>query len=197
MPWQDEPLSPSSPPGAGCPTPSPQTAPGASGGTAAPPGTPDPYAVPSLSDKAPGIYETLGPHGPLRRIVELALRTGSGAGELAAQFAVLLDAGFSTGLRLNQMTSSASSLAGQLGRLLACIDVVLAAAYTPQAVHDRAEDLRRGYYLEYQSLLRQAEQKGLPSDYTSAPLRDAQRKAQRKACGLRRPDFIEKGEPHA
>lgn len=162
-----------------------------------PPGTPDPYAVPSLPDKAPGIYETLGPHGPLRRIVELALRTGSGAGELAAQFAVLLDAGFSTGLRLNQMTSSASSLAGQLGRLLACIDVVLAAAYTPQAVHDRAEDLRRGYYLEYQSLLRQAEQKGLPSDYTSAPLRDAQRKAQRKACGLRRPDFIEKGEPHA
>ena len=132
----------------------------------------------------------------LRRVVLLALRTGSGAGELAAQFAVLLDAGFSTGLRLNQMTSSASSLAGQLGRLLACIDVVLAAAYTPQAVHDRAEDLRRGYYLEYQSLLRQAEQRGLPSGYTSAPLRDAQR----KACGLRRPDFMEsneKGEPHA
>ena len=147
----------------------------------------DTYATHSLPDKAPGIYETLGPHGTLRRIVELALRTGSGAGELAAQFAVLLDAGFSTGLRLNQMTSSDSSLAGQLGRLLACIDVVLAAAYTPQAVHDRAEDLRRGYYLEYQSLLRQAEQKGLPSDYTSAPLRDAQR----KACGLRRPAFIE------
>ena len=125
----------------------------------------------------------------LRRVVLLALRTGSGAGELAAQFAVLLDAGFSTGLRLNQMTSSASSLAGQLGRLLACIDVVLAAAYTPQAVHNRAEDLRRGYYLEYQALLRQAEQRGLASDYTSAPMRDAQR----KACGLRRPAFTEEG----
>ena len=63
----------------------------------------------------------------------------------------------------------------------------------PQAVHDRAGDLRRGYYLEYQSLLRQAEQKGLASDYTSAPMREAQR----KACGLRRPAFIEKGETHA
>ena len=99
----------------------------------------------------------------------LALRTGNGAGDLAAQFAALLDAGYSTGLRLNQLTDANSGLAARLGRLLACIDVVLAAACTPQAVHDRAEDLRRGYYLEYQSLLRQAEQKGLPSDYTSAP----------------------------
>ena len=192
MLWQDEPLSPSSLPGAGCPTQGPQTAPGASGGTAAP-GTPDPYAAPSLPDKAPGVYEVLGPGTVLRRVVELALRTGSDAGELAAQFAELLDAGFSMGLRLNQMTSASSSLAGQLGRLLACIDVVLAAACTPQAVHDRAGDLRRGYYLEYQSLLRQAEQKGLASDYTSAPIREAQR----KACGLRRPAFIEKGETHA
>ena len=149
----------------------------------------DIYATPSLPDKAPGVYEVLGPNTVLRRVVELALRTGSDAGELAAQFAVLLDDGFSTGLRLIQMTSSASSLAGQLGRLLACIDVVLAAAYAPQAVHDRAEDLRRGYYLEYQSLLRQAEQKGLPSDYTSAPMREAQR----KACGLQRPAFADKG----
>lgn len=191
MLWQDEPLSPSSPPGAGCPTQGPQTAPGASGGTAAP-GTPDPYAVPSLTDKAPGIYETLGPNTVLHRVVELALRTGSDAGELAAQFAELLDAGYSTGLRLNQLTDANSGLAARLGRLLACIDVVLAAACTPQAVHDRAGDLRRGYYLEYQSLLRQAEQRGLPSDYTSAPMREAQR----KACGLRRPAFIEKGETH-
>ena len=191
MPWQDEPLSPSRLPGAGCPAQGPQTAPGASGGTAAP-GTPDPYAVPSLPDKAPGVYEVLGPHGTLRRVVELALRTGSDAGELAAQFAELLDAGYSTGLRLNQLTDANSGLAARLGRLLACIDVVLAAAYTPQAVHNRAEDLRRGYYLEYQALLRQAEQRGLASDYTSAPMREAQR----KACGLRRPAFIEKGETH-
>lgn len=193
MPWQNEdPTRTSRLPGAGCPAQGPQTAPFASGGTAAP-GTPDPYAVPSLPDKSPGIYEALGPHGTLRRIVELALRTGNGAGDLAAQFTELLDAGYSMGLRLNQMTSASSSLAGQLGRLLACIDVVLAAAYTPQAVHDRAEDLRRGYYLEYQSLLRQAEQKGLPSDYTSAPMRQAQR----KASGLVRPAFIEKGDFHA
>lgn len=191
MLWQDEPLSPSSLPGAGCPTQGPQTAPGASGGTAAP-AAPDPYAVPSLPDKAPGIYETLGPNTVLHRVVELALRTGSDAGELAAQFAELLDAGYSTGLRLNQLTDANSGLAARLGRLLACIDVVLAAACTPQAVHDRAEDLRRGYYLEYQALLRQAEQRGLASDYTSAPMREAQR----KACGLRRPAFIEKGETH-
>ena len=143
MPWQNEDPTTSRPPRAGCPTQDPQTAPSASGGTAAP-GTPDPYAVPSLPDKAPGVYEVLGPGTVLRRVVLLALRTGSDAGELAAQFAELLDAGFSMGLRLNQMTSASSSLAGQLGRLLACIDVVLAAAYTPQAVHNRAEDLRRG-----------------------------------------------------
>ena len=81
MLWQDEPLSPSSLPGAGCPTQGPQTAPGASDGTAAP-GTPDLYAVPSLPDKAPGVYEVLGPGTVLRRVVELALRTGSDAGEL-------------------------------------------------------------------------------------------------------------------
>lgn len=191
MPWQSEDPTPSSLPGAGCPTQGPQTAPGASGGTAAP-GTPDPYAVPSLPDKAPGVYEVLGPGTVLHRVVELALRTGSDAGKLAAQFTELLDAGYSTGLRLNQLTDANSGLAARLGRLLACIDVGLVAAYTPQAVHNRAEDLRRGYYLEYQALLRQAEQRGLASGYTSAPMREAQR----KACGLRRPAFIEKGETH-
>ena len=191
MPWQSEDPTPSRLPGAGCPTQGPQTAPFAFGGTAAP-GTPDPYAVPSLPDKAPGIYEVLGPDVVLRRVVELALRTGSDAGKLAAQFTELLDAGYSTGLRLNQLTDANSGLAARLGRLLACIDVVLAAAYTPQAVHDRAEDLRRGYYLEYQSLLRQAEQRGLASDYTSAPLRAARR----QAGGLVRPACIEKGETH-
>lgn len=194
MLWQDEPLSPSSPPGAGCADPGPQTAPFASGGTSAP-GMPDPYAVPGLPDKASGIYEVLGPDVVLRRVVELALRTGSGAGELAAQFAALLDAGYSTGLRANRLASAAGTLAARLGGLLACIDLVLEAADAPQGPHDRGEDLRRGYYLEYQSLLRQAEQRGLPSDYTSAPMREAQR----KACGLRRPAFIafiEKGETH-
>lgn len=191
MLWQDEPLSPSSPPAAGCAAPGPQTAPFASGGTSAP-GTPDPYAAPSLPDKAPGIYEVLGPDVVLRRVVELALRTGSGAGELAAQFAALLDAGYSTGLRANRLASAAGTLAARLGGLLACIDLVLEAADAPQGPHDRGEDLRRGYYLEYQSLLRQAEQKGLASDYTSAPLRAARR----QAGGLVRPACIEKGETH-
>lgn len=192
MPWQSEdPTRTSRLPGAGCPTQGPQTAPFASGGTAAP-GTPDPYAVPSLPDKAPGVYEVLGPGTVLHRVVELALRTGSDAGKLAAQFTELLDAGYSTGLRANRLAGDAGSLAARLGGLLACIDLVLEAAEAPQAIRDRGEDLRRGYYLEYQSLLRQAEQRGLASDYTSAPMREVQR----KACGLRRPAFIEKGETH-
>lgn len=46
-----------------------------------------------------------------------------------------------------------------------------------------------GYYLEYQALLREAEQKGLPSDYTSAPMREARR----WDCGLRRSDVAKGG----
>lgn len=192
MPWQNEdPTLTSRRPGAGCPTPSPQTAPFASGGTAVP-GLPDPYATPTLPDKAPGVYEVLGPGTVLRRVVELALRTGSDAGKLAAQFTELLDAGYSTGLRANRLASAAGTLAARLGGLLACIDLVLEAADAPQGPHDRGEDLRRGYYLEYQSLLRQAEQRGLASDYTSAPLRAARR----QAGGLVRPACIEKGENH-
>ena len=147
------------------------------------------YSTPSLPDKAPGIYETLGSGTMLRRVVKLALHTGSDAGELAAQFAVLLDAGYSTGLRLNQLTDANRGLAARMGRLLACIDVVLAAAGYGMYGCDCAEDLRRGYYLEYQSLLREAEQKGLPSGYTSAPMREARR----RDCGLRRPDVAEGG----
>ena len=69
---------------------------------------------------------------------------------------------------------------------------VLAAACTPQAVTDRTADLRRGYCLGYQELLRQAVGRGLPDDYTSAPLRDAQR----KAAGLTRPACTKKGATH-
>lgn len=179
------------PSAAPCQSPPRGTAPSACTGTSAPAAPPCTPAA--LADKAPGIYEVLGPDVVLRRVVELALRTGSGAGEMAAQFAALLDAGYSTGLRANRLAGDAGSLAARLGGLLACIDLVLEAAEAPQAIRDRGEDLRRGYYLEYQSLLRQAEQRGLASDYTSAPMREAQR----KACGLRRPAFIEKGETHA
>lgn len=147
------------------------------------------FSTPSLPDKAPGVYEVLGPGTVLRRVVKLALHTGSDAGELAAQFAVLLDAGYSTGLRLNQLTDANRGLAARMGRLLACIDVVLAAAGYGMYGCDYAEELRRGYYLEYQALLREAGQKGLPPDYTSAPMREARR----RDCGLRRPDIAEGG----
>ena len=79
-----------------------------------------------------------------------------------------------------------------MGELLACMDTVVAASGYSMRPADRAEDVRRSYYLQYVLLLHQAEQRGLASDYTSAPMREAQR----KACGLRRPAFIEKGETH-
>lgn len=64
---------------------------------------------------------------------------------------------------------------------------LIALAERWQAKADRAEDVRRSYFLQYAVLLDRARQHGLPPDYTSAPMREAQR----KACGLRRPAFIE------
>lgn len=191
MSWQNEPATPGRQAAADSAALGPQTAPGASGGTAAP-AAPDPYAVPGLTDKAPGIYERLG-RGILLDVVRAAAQTAGEADAIAAQFAGLLqDNGYSAGLRLNQLADRTSALAAGAGQLLACIDVVLAAACTPQAVTDRTADLRRGYCLGYQDLLRQAVGRGLPDDYTSAPLRDAQR----KAAGLQRPAFAEKGATH-
>ena len=70
-----------------------------------------------------------------------------------------------------------------------CMDIVVAASGYSMRPADRAEDVRRSYYLQYAVLLDRARQKGLASDYTSVP----KRVAQRKACGLRRPAFAEEG----
>ena len=185
MLWQDEPLSPSSPPGAGCPTQGPQTAPGASGGTAAP-GTPDPYAVPSLPDKAAGIYETLGPAELLCRLVAASERTSSTAAESAALFAGFLRDGYRP--TLNLVYDCAGRLTGTLGQLLAILDVILEAAEVHRLT-DCGQDLRQSYQISWHNLLRQAVQQGLPDDYSAARLRE-ERFA---ASGLRRPGFVEKG----
>lgn len=161
----------------GCPT-----AAGASTGTSAP-GTPP---SPSLPDKAAGIYETLGPAELLCRLVAASERTSSTAAESAALFAGFLRDGYRP--TLNLVYDCAGRLTGTLGQLLAILDVILEAAEVHRLT-DCGQDLRQSYQITWHNLLRQAEQKGLPSDYTSAPMRQAQR----KASGLRRPAFAEKG----
>ena len=151
----------------------------------------DIYATPSLPDKAPGIYETLGPNEMLLPIVQNAGKTAATASDIASAFAGLLlnpnDHDLQHGIRMSWLSSKLNELCEYVGDLLACMDIVIAASGYSSRPNDRAEDVRRSYYLQYVLLLDQAEQKGLPSDYTSAPMREAQR----KACGLRRPAFIE------
>lgn len=153
----------------------------------------DIYATPSLPDKAPGIYEALGPNNMLLPIVRAAGQTASTASDIAAAFAsLLIDPDLhdlQPGIRMSWLANSLNHLCGYVGNLLACMDIVIAASGYSSRPTDRAEDVRRSYYLQYMLLLRQAEQKGLPSDYTSTPMREAQR----KASGLRRPAFAEKG----
>ena len=152
------------------------------------------YSTPSLPDKAPGIYETLGPNEILLPIVRAAGQTASTATDIASAFAgLLIDPDvhdLQPGIRMSWLANSLNHLCEYVGNLLACMDIVIAASGYSTSPADRAEDVRRSYYLQYVLLLHQAEQCGLASDYTSAPLRDAQR----KACGLRRPDFIETNE---
>lgn len=153
----------------------------------------DTYATPSLPDKAPGIYETLGPNEMLLPIVQAAGKTAGTASDIASAFAGLLgnpsDHDLQHGIRMGWLSSKLNELCEYVGNLLACMDIVIAASGYSTSPADRAEDVRRSYYLQYVLLLREAEQKGLPSDYTSAPMREAQR----KASGLVRPAFAEKG----
>lgn len=153
----------------------------------------DTYATPSLPDKAPGIYETLGPNQMLLPIVRAAGQTASTASDIATAFAgLLIDPDLhdlQPGIRMSWLANSLNHLCEYVGNLLACMDIVIAASGYSSRPTDRAEDVRRSYYLQYVLLLHQAEQKGLPSDYTSAPMREAQR----KASGLVRPAFAEKG----
>lgn len=156
----------------------------------------DIYATSSLPDKAPGIYETLGPNEMLLPIVQAAGKTAGTASDIASAFAGLLgnpsDHDLQHGIRMGWLSSKLNELCKSVGELLACMDIVVAASGYSMRPADRAEDVRRSYYLQYVLLLREAEQKGLPPDYTSAPMRDARR----RDCGLRRPAFIEKGETH-
>lgn len=153
----------------------------------------DTYATPSLPDKAPGIYETLGPNQVLLPIVRAAGQTASTASDIATAFAgLLIDPDLhdlQPGIRMSWLSNNLNHLCQYVGDLLACMDIVIATSGASIRIQDRAEDVRRSYFLQYAILLREAEKKGLPSDYTSAPMREAQR----KACGLRRPEFIEKG----
>lgn len=153
----------------------------------------DIYTTPSLPDKAPGIYETLGPNEMLLPIVQTAGKTAGTASDIASAFAGLLlnpnDHDLQHGIRMSWMSNELNHLCEYVGDLLACMDIVVAASGYSMRPNDRAEDVRRSYFLQYAVLLDRARQKGLPDDYTSAPMRAAQR----KACGLQRPAFAEKG----
>ena len=154
----------------------------------------DTYATHSLPDKAPGIYETLGPNEMLLPIVQTAGKTAGTASDIASAFAGLLgnpsDHNLQHGIRMSWLSNELNHLCEYVGNLLACMDIVIAASGYSTSPADRAEDVRRSYFLQYAVLLDRARQKGLPSDYTSAPMREAQR----KACGLRRPAFMETNE---
>lgn len=153
----------------------------------------DIYATPSLPDKAPGIYETLGPNEMLLPIVQTAGKTAGTASDIASAFAGLMqnpsDHDLQHGIRMSWIANSLNHLCEYVGNLLACMDIVIAASGYSASPADRAEDVRRSYFLQYAVLLDRARQHGLPSDYTSAPMREAQR----KASGLQRPAFAEKG----
>jgi len=153
----------------------------------------DIYATPSLPDKAPGIYETLGPNEVLLPVVRAAGKTAGTASDIASAFAGLLqnpsDHDLQHGIRMSWLSNELNHLCESVGELLACMDIVVAASGYSMRPNDRAEDVRRSYDWQYVLLLREAEQKGLPSDYTSAPMRDARR----RDCGLRRPDVAKGG----
>lgn len=156
----------------------------------------DIYATPSLPDKAPGIYETLGPNEMLLPIVQNAGKTAGTASDIASAFAGLLlypqrnDHDLQHGIRMSWLSNELNHLCEYVGNLLACMDIVIAASGYSSRPTDRAEYVRRSYYLQYVLLLHQAEQKGLPPDYTSAPMREARR----RDYGLQRPAFMETNE---
>lgn len=151
------------------------------------------YSTPSLPDKAPGIYETLGPNEMLLPIVQASGKTAATASDIAAAFAgLLIDPDLhdlQPSIRMSWLANSLNHLCEYVGNLLACMDIVIAASGYSSRPTDRAEDVRRSYYLQYVLLLHQAEQKGLTPDYTSAPMREARR----RDCGLRRPDIAKGG----
>lgn len=153
----------------------------------------DIYATSSLPDKAPGIYETLGPNEMLLPIVQSAGKTAGTASDIASAFAGLLlnpnDHDLQHGIRMGWLSNELNHLCESVGELLACMDTVVAASGYSMRPANRGEDVRRSYFLQYAVLLDRARQKGLPPDYTSAPMREARR----RDYGLQRPAFIEEG----
>lgn len=150
------------------------------------------YSTPSLPDKAPGIHDALGSSALLLRAVRLGSKVSRDANDIIERFASLqANQGehFQYCLNLGMLSSYLGDLAADVGRLLACIDVVLAAADYGTPGSNCTERMRMGYYLEYQGLLRLAREKGLSPDYTSAP----QRASRLKENGLRRPDVAKGG----
>lgn len=150
------------------------------------------YSTSSLPDKAPGIHDALGSSALLLRTVRLGSKVSRDANDIIEHFASLQanqSEHFQYCLNLGMLSSYLGDLAADVGRLLACIDVVLAAAGYGTPGADCTERMRMGYYLEYQDLLRLAQEKGLSPDYTSAPMREARR----RDCGLRRPDVAKGG----
>lgn len=153
----------------------------------------DSYSTGSLPDKAPGIYETLGPNEMLLPIVQNAGKTAATASDIASAFAgLLIDPDLhdlQPGIRMSWLANSLNHLCEYVGNLLACMDIVIAASGYSTSPANRAEDVRRSYYLQYAVLLDRARQQGLSPDYTSAPMREARR----RDCGLQRPAFTEEG----
>lgn len=154
------------------------------------------YSTPSLPDKAPGIYAALGPDELLRRMVYASGNASAAANSLAAAFANFLgrsDLYDVNRLRAETITNAANKLCRDAAELLACVDLILYAAEYGMGpclpYGTRGGDLDNAYSNTLQNLLREAEQRGLSPDYTSAPMREARR----RDCGLQRPAFTEEG----
>ena len=112
----------------------------------------DIYAIPSLRDNAPGIYETLGPNEMLLPIVQNAGKTAATASDIASAFAGLMqnpsDHALQRGSRRGWLSNELSLLCASVGELLACMDIVVAAAGYSTRPANRGEDVRRSYYLQ-------------------------------------------------
>lgn len=137
-----------------------------------------------IRDKAPGIYQTPGPNDLLLRLVTDCGKLSGEAAETAVLYAGFLRSGY--GPTLEQLYSFTSRLAIQLGEVLALTDIILGAAdYSLNG--SRGKELQQTYDSAFRRLLQIAEQRGLASDYSAAP----ERQARFQAAGLHRPGFLE------
>ena len=150
-----------------------------------------PVTADFIRDKAPGIYQTLGPDDLLVRLVADCGKLSGEAAETAVLYADFLRGGY--GPTLERLHSSVRCLSLKLGEALALTDVILGAADLP-LTESWDEDLRQSYDAAFRRLLQIAQQKGLPCDYSAVPARQARF----QAAGLARPGCIdiERSFPH-